>query len=443
MGVVVDQLGRAVDGSNAGMREIGSGADDIRDGMDGLQRNAALVSGYLDPLRNFVGGTADCPTNPICAVVTRILAPADDMIRGTNNLVAGTAKLTSGSSGTAGALAAMPRTVQSMREVLAQTRTAASELHSALDAIRPEVHELTDYMHEIAVDFRASAAGGFYMPDRALADARFREALNALMSPDGRAARLLVYGAGQEWGTDGAERAGQIHNAISEATKEGTLAPRSVLLVGVGPTTRDLQGLVHHDVVLLVVASLALVFLIVSIMLHSPVAGLTVVGTVVASYAAALGVSVLIWQHLLERPLHWSVTPVAFIALVAVGSDYNLLLALRIREEARVGLATGIIRAFAGTGGVVTTAGIIFGTTMFALLSSTVLSIEQLGSTVGVGLVLDTLVVRSFLLPSLMALLGRWFWWPSWKVLRAPRRGRQSEAVPLWRREKVRASVSE
>jgi RND superfamily putative drug exporter len=116
MGVVVDQLGRAVDGSNAGMREIGSGADDIRDGMDGLQRNAALVSGYLDPLRNFVGGTADCPTNPICAVVTRILAPADDMIRGTNNLVAGTAKLTSGSSGTAGALAAMPRTVQSMRE---------------------------------------------------------------------------------------------------------------------------------------------------------------------------------------------------------------------------------------------------------------------------------------------------------------------------------------
>ncbi len=102
----------------------------------------------------------------------------------------------------------------------------------------------------------------------------------------------------------------------------------------------------------------------------------------------------------------------AFIALVGIGADYNLLLAMRIREELRAGIGTGVIRAFAGTGGVVTTAGIVFGITMFALAGSTVLSIEQVGIPVGIGLLLDTLIVRTFLMRSLVALLGRWFWWP-------------------------------
>jgi len=78
-------------------------------------------------------------------------------------------------------------------------------------------------------------------------------------------------------------------------------------------------------------------------------------------------------------------------------------------------LTTGSTTAttpFAGTGGVVTTSGIVFGITMFALAGSAVLSIEQVGITVGVGLLLDTLIVRTFLMPSLVALLGRWFWWP-------------------------------
>ncbi|OBB20743.1 hypothetical protein A5761_04370 [Mycolicibacterium setense] len=103
----------------------------------------------------------------------------------------------------------------------------------------------------------------------------------------------------------------------------------------------------------------------------------------------------------------------SFIALVAVGADYNLLLAARLKQEAAAGMRTGLIRAFGGTGGVVTTAGIVFGLTMFAMLSSDVLTIAQVGSTIGIGLVIDTLIVRTFVVPSLAALLGRWFWWPT------------------------------
>jgi putative drug exporter of the RND superfamily len=81
------------------------------------------------------------------------------------------------------------------------------------------------------------------------------------MSPGGRATYLLVYGDGQEWGADGAQRARQVETAVAEATKEGTLTPISVDWAGVGPVTRDLQVLVRHDIRLLVAATLALTFL--------------------------------------------------------------------------------------------------------------------------------------------------------------------------------------
>ncbi|HXS84219.1 MAG TPA: MMPL family transporter, partial [Mycobacterium sp.] len=299
-------------------------------------------------------------------------------------------------------------------------------------------------LRELDAGFRNSAAGGFYLPDRALSDPRYREALNDLVSRDCRATYLVVYGDGQEWGVDGAQRARQVQAAVAEATKEGTLTPLSVGLAGVGPATRDLQNLVHGDVVLLVGATLALIFLIVSVMLRSPVAAMAVVGTVIVSYASALGVSVLVSQYLLGQPLHWAVAPMAFIALVAVGADYNLLLAMRIREELAAGIRTGIVRAFAATGGVVTTAGVVFGMTMFALAGSTVLSIEQVGLTVGIGLLLDTLIVRTFLMPSLVALLGRWFWWPRLPIPQRATAARQNNnfASVTWATRRAGSALS-
>jgi putative drug exporter of the RND superfamily len=408
----VDQLSRGMQGGARGLREIGSGADDMRAGIDGLHRNVEEVSGYLAPLRNFVDTTPDCGANAICSLVSRVVEPVDSVVRSTGELSTGAGKLTSGSSAATTAFTGLPSTLQSMRDVLDQAQAATRDLRGAINSVAPQMRQLTDYLQELDTGFRGSAAGGFYLPTRALSDPRYRQALHNLVSRDGRSTYLVVYGDGAEWGADGAQRARQIQAAVAEATKEGTLSPVSVELAGVGPATRDLQTLVQGDIVLLVAATLALIFLIVAVMLRSPAAAVVVVGTVIVSYASALGVSVLISRQLFGQPLHWAVAPMAFIALVAVGADYNLLLAMRIKEELRAGIATGVIRAFAGTGGVVMTAGIVFGITMFALAGSTVLSIEQVGITVGIGLLLDTLVVRTFLMPSLVALLGRWFWWP-------------------------------
>jgi RND superfamily putative drug exporter len=142
------------------------------------------------------------------------------------------------------------------------------------------------------------------------------------------------------------------------------------------------------------------------------VAAAVIVGTVALSLGASFGLSVLIWQDILGRPLHWMVLVMSSIILLAVGSDYNLLLVARFKEEIHAGLNTGIIRSMAGTGSVVTAAGLVFAATMAVMGFSELKILAQVGTTIGLGLLFDTLVIRSFMTPSIAALLGRWFWWP-------------------------------
>lgn len=425
MAAALSGMRHGLQGSAAGLGEVSSAAADMQRGTSDLQSTAETAAGRLDPLRGFVASTPHCAANPICAVVQQIVTPVDEVVAGTAALTAGVHKLTGGSVTATDALGGVPADIDTMTAALTRARAAMADTTSQLSAVGPQLTEFTGYLREAATAFEGSAAGGFYAPKRALTDPRMSAALDRLIAPDGRAFYLLVYGTGREWGADGAARTAAIESAVTEATKQGTLRPVAVHLAGVGPATLDLQRMVAGDTRLLVIATMALIFAIVALLLRSPVAGVVVVGTVALSYAAALGASVLIWQHLFGLELHWAVGPIAFIALIAVGADYNLLLAMRIREETHnARLRTGIIRAFGATGGVVTTAGVIFGITMLALLGSSVLSIAQIGLTVGVGLLIDTMIVRTFVLPTVMVLLGRWFWWP-----RRPWLGRGHEQV--------------
>ena len=132
-------------------------------------------------------------------------------------------------------------------------------------------------------------------------------------------------------------------------------------------------------------------------------------GTFLGRILRALGAGLAIYSG---HRLHWMVLAMSVIILLAVGSDYNLLLVSRMKEEITAGIKTGIIRAMGGTGKVVTTAGLVFAFTMASMVVSDLRIIGQIGTTIGLGLLFDTLIVRSFMTPSIAALLGRWFWWP-------------------------------
>jgi putative drug exporter of the RND superfamily len=400
----VDQLERGLTGGAEGLREVGTGTKTMRSGMQQLHDDIDTVSGYLDPLRHFIDTIPNCPDNLLCAPMLRLVDPVDGVMRSTNALSNSATQLTHGSADATAALA-------SAAEAVPTIRASLTELGRLLDSIEPQLRRMTHHLTELSTDFQGTGSGGFYLPRSALSDPRFRQVAQMLFSPDGHATRLLVYGDGDAWGSDGARRSAEIEQAVGEATKDGTLVKPAVHITGVGSATANLRTFVEHGDRLLAIVALTLIFLITVLMLRSLVAGVVVVTTVVLSYASALGASVLVWQDLLGRELHWAVPAFAFIALVAVGADYNLLLVMRLKEEAHAGLKTAVIRAFGGTGGVVTTAGIVFGITMFAMLGGNVLSIAQVGSTIGVGLLIDTLVVRAFVVPSIVVLLGRWFWW--------------------------------
>ena len=219
-------------------------------------------------------------------------------------------------------------------------------------------------------------------------------------------------------------------DAIKIALKETSLAGSKIYIGGSGSNNKDIQLYAKNDLMIAAIAAFVLIFLIMMIITRSLVAALVIPGTVAFSYAGAFGLSVLIWQHLIGLPLHWLILPLTFIVLVAVGSDYNLLLVARLKEEIHAGLNTGLIRALGSTGGVVTSAGLVFAFTMLAMLSSDLRTIGQMGSTVCIGLLLDTLVVRSFIVPCLVRLLGPWFWWPTLVRTRPPRRRRPATVGP-------------
>jgi putative drug exporter of the RND superfamily len=159
-------------------------------------------------------------------------------------------------------------------------------------------------------------------------------------------------------------------------------------------------------------AAILLIFVVMVLITRALVASLVIVGTVVLSLAASFGLSVLIWQYILGIQLQWIVLALSVIVLLAVGSDYDLLVVSRRKEELGSGLKTGLIRAMGGTGGVVTAAGLVFAFTMISMVTSDLRSVGQIGCTIGLGLLFDTFIVHSLITPSIAVLLGRWFWWP-------------------------------
>jgi RND superfamily putative drug exporter len=258
----------------------------------------------------------------------------------------------------------------------------------------------------------------FYMPREGFDNEDVKTGMQLMMSPDGKAARFVITHEGNAMAPEGIDHVNAFPDAVKAALKETSLAGARIYIGGAASNNKDIKEYALSDLKIVAIAAFVLIFLIMLVLTRSLMAAIVIPGTVAFSFAGAFGLSILLWQHLIGLHLHWLVLPITFVILVAVGSDYNLLLIARVKEEIGVGLQTtglhtGLIRALGSTGGVVTSAGLVFAFTMLAMLASDLKTIAQVGTTVCIGLLLDTLIVRSFIVPSLIRLLGPWFWWPT------------------------------
>jgi RND superfamily putative drug exporter len=189
---------------------------------------------------------------------------------------------------------------------------------------------------------------------------------------------------------------------------------------GVTATAIDTNAAAVHDRDLIIPVVLLVILIVLMILLRSIVAPVLLIGSVVLSFSATLGVSALVFNHVFNFVGADPAVPLyGFIFLVALGVDYNIFLMTRVREESlRFGTRDGVIRGLVITGGVITSAGIVLAATFAALGVIPVLFLSQIAFIVGFGVLLDTIVVRSLLVPALSYDIGRKIWWPS-KLSRA------------------------
>ncbi|TFD48234.1 MMPL family transporter [Cryobacterium sp. Hh11] len=192
-------------------------------------------------------------------------------------------------------------------------------------------------------------------------------------------------------------------------------AVSQALVGGSDATALDTKISAERDQALILPLILGIVFLILALLLRSLVAPVLLIATVLGTFFASLGASNLIFQNLLGfAAFDTSVVLFSFLFLVALGVDYNIFLTTRAREEARrYGTREGMVRALSSTGAVITSAGILIAAVFAVLGVLPVVALTQIGVIVCIGVLLDTLVVRTVLVPALVFLVDDRFWWPS------------------------------
>lgn len=292
------------------------------------------------------------------------------------------------------------------------------------------LEDASDFLLSMKRNATDPGTAGFFISPEILDNKNFQDVVEVFVSPDGHSARYLVESTLDPYDTGAMDQVKTILATAQGAQVNTALADASISMSGMTPYYSELRDYYDQDLLFIVVMTVAVVFLILVLLLRAIVAPLYLVATVILSCLSALGIGVLVFQVMLDQPIAASTPGLAFIVLVAVGADYNMLLISRIRDESPHGINSGVIKTVRATGSVITSAGMIFAAPMLAMCFSSISSMVQGGFIIGVGLLIDTLLVRTLTVPALAVLVGKYNWWPSGR--RAPRnRPAPSENDPV------------
>lgn len=207
----------------------------------------------------------------------------------------------------------------------------------------------------------------------------------------------------------------EAENVVVALREELKTIDSGALVGGVTATALDTNTTAQRDLVTIIPVVLGVILVILMLLLRSILAPVLLVASVVLSYGAAMGVSAVVFNHVFGFPGADATVPLfGFVFLVALGVDYNIFLMSRVREESiEHGTRPGILRGLGVTGGVITSAGVVLAATFAALGVIPIMFLVQLAFIVAFGVLLDTVLVRSLLVPALAYDLGHRIWWPS------------------------------
>ncbi|MFY2861644.1 RND family transporter [Mycobacterium sp. THU-M104] len=328
---------------------------------------------------------------------------------------------------TLGQAASALRTIRNLQSTMAQAKQGSNALADGSRAIAGGVKALVEqtrklgsgldeasqFLLNMKLDADKPSMAGFNLPPQITTRDEFKKGAQLFLSPDGHAARYFIQSSLNPFTTEAMDQVNAIERTARSALPNTELADAKVSVVGVPTGLRDTRDYYNGDIKFIVIATILIVFLILVGLLRAVVAPLYLIGSVLLSYMSAMGFGVLVFQIFMGQNLHWSLPGLSFILLVAIGADYNMLLISRIRDESPHGVRVGVIRTVGSTGGVITSAGLIFAVSMFGLMSASIYTMLEAGFILGMGILIDTFVVRTITVPALAAMIGQKNWWPS------------------------------
>jgi putative drug exporter of the RND superfamily len=316
---------------------------------------------------------------------------------------------------------------QAALAALSELAKVASSFQSAADNAQraavgqqalKQLQALADGLDSLQQTF-AARPGAILLPQLYLKSNEGLKALrDAYISSDGTAARFQVVLDAGPYSPEAIDTTKAIRVALGAAGFQGVVEGDSAVLL-------DLQDASNRDMTRAMIYVLGGVFVVLILLLRALVSPIYLILTILLSYGATLGVVRLLFVDILGAAgIVWWVPMFMFVMLVALGMDYNIFLIGRVKEEVGVnGTRVGTRHALARTGGIITSAGIIMAGTFASMMSASLLGLLQIGFAVAFGVLLDTFVVRTTLVPAIIVLLGRWSWWP--------RRGPGGKPVPV------------
>ena len=438
----------------AGMRTLG-------DTLQATFGNLAENFEWVDPVVIALDGSPYCDSNPVCItardqfrtlqtarndgtldkLVSQLQStgPLSNLSQTVTKLSQSMKSLTGsmgslGLAGPGGGKSPLGNMQQGLDQLADGSRQLADGVQQLVDQTKRMGTDLGDasvFLLAMKNDAATPSMAGFYIPPQVLLSDDFKKAAEFFISADGHTARYLIQTKYNPFSTAAMDQVNSITDTARGAQPNTALADAEISMTGYSATLRDAREYYNHDIRFIIALTVIVVFLILVALLRAIVAPLYLIGSVIISYLAALGIGVVMFQFILGQELHWSVPGLTFIILVAMGADYNMLLISRIRDESPRGIRSGVIRTVGSTGGVITAAGLIFAASMFGLLFASISTIVQAGFVVGAGILLDTFLVRTVTVPATAVLVGRANWWPSrWRPRSSPpaKRGEQVSA---------------
>jgi RND superfamily putative drug exporter len=298
--------------------------------------------------------------------------------------------------------------------LFSEVLTQASPDASPLATLEMLFDSFNGDLQTLSARFKENGNPAFLAPSLAASSPELQELTDLFLSENGRAARLyIMLDAFPQ--SDTAMVIVTDVRETAEASLDGTyLDGAEVVIGGTSAELTDVRQVLDTDFNHVLVLVVFAVFLVLVLLLRSIVAPLYLLLTVLLSYGATLGIITWIFQDLLGHDgISFMIPIIVFVLLVALGSDYNMFLMSRVREESATKITReGARLAAIATGGVITACGIILAGTFGVLVVTPIRTMIQIGAAVAIGVFLDTFLVRALLVPAIASLLGRWNWWP-------------------------------